>query len=126
MKTAVIIVELIFFLLATLFMAYMAINTIISDFKSRKQRKELDESINKFCQKIPDAVITAEKVEIKNNNETKKENKKSKIKKTEVNYEDMPIVELYKVARKLKVKGYYKLHKNELIKAIKETEIIPE
>lgn len=31
MKTAVIIVELIFFLLATLFMAYMAINTIISD-----------------------------------------------------------------------------------------------
>ena len=126
MKTAVIIVELIFFLLATLFMAYMAINTIISDFKSRKQRKELDESINKFCQKISDAVITAEKVEIKNNNETKKENKKSKIKKTEVNYEDMPIVELYKVARKLKVKGYYKLHKNELIKAIKETEIIPE
>lgn len=126
MKTAVIIVELIFFLLATLLMAYMAINTIISDFKSRKQRKQLDKSINEFCQKISDAVITAEKVEIKNNNETKKENKKSKIKKTEINYEDMPIVELYKVARKLKVKGYYKLHKNELIKAIKETEIIPE
>lgn len=72
MKTAVIIVELIFFLLATLFMAYMAINTIISDFKSRKQRKQLDESINEFCQKISNAVITAEKVEIKNNNETKK------------------------------------------------------
>lgn len=65
MKTAVIIVELIFFLLATLFMAYMAINTIISDFKSRKQRKQLDESINEFCQKISNAVITAEKVEVK-------------------------------------------------------------
>lgn len=126
MKTAVLTVELIFFILATLFMAYMAINTIISDFKSRKQRKQLDESINEFCQKISNAVITAEKVEVKNNNETKKENKKSKIKKTEINYEDMPIVELYKVARNLKVKGYYKLHKNELIKAIRETEIIPE
>lgn len=121
METAVLTVELIFFILVTLFMVYMAINIIISDLKSRKKRKQLDESINKFCQKISNAVITAGKVEAENNNETKKENKKSKI-----NYEDMPLVELYKVARKLKIKGYYKLHKNELIKAIRETEIIPE
>ena len=121
MKTAVLIGELIFFILATLLMGYMCLNVIISDIKSRKQRKQLDKSIGEFCEKLSNAIITAESVE-----EPKKENKKSEIKKTKVDYENMPIVELYKVARDLKVKGYYKLHKKELIKAIKETEILSE
>ena len=110
MKTAVLIGELIFFILATLLMGYMCLNVIISDIKSRKQRKQLDKSIGEFCEKLSNAIITAESVE-----EPKKENKKSEIKKTKVDYENMPIVELYKVARDLKVKGYYKLHKKELI-----------
>lgn len=121
METAVLTVELIFFILATLLIGYMWINAIISDIKSRRQHKQLDKSINEFCEKLSNAIITAESVE-----EPKKENKKSEIKKTKVDYENMPIVELYKVARDLKVKGYYKLHKKELIKAIRETEILSE
>lgn len=122
MKTAVLIVELIFFVLATLLMGYMCVNVIISDIKSRKQRRQLDKSIGEFCEKLSNAVIVAAEEKEK----PKKENKKSEIKKNKVDYENMPIVELYKVARNLKVKGYYKLHKEELIKAIRETEILPE
>ena len=51
MKTAVLIVELIFFVLATLLMGYMCVNVIISDIKSRKQRRQLDKSIGEFCEK---------------------------------------------------------------------------
>lgn len=122
MKTAVLIVELIFFILATLLMGYMCVNVIISDIKSRKQRRQLDKSIGEFCEKLSNAVIVAAEEKEK----PKKEHKKSEIKKNKVDYENMPIVELYKVARNLKVKGYYKLHKEELIKAIRETEILPE
>lgn len=122
MKTAVLIVELIFFVLATLLMGYMCVNVIISDIKSRKQRRQLDKSIGEFCEKLSNAVIVAAEEKEK----PKKENKKSEIKKNKVDYENMPIVELYKVARNLKVKGYYKLHKEELIKAIRETEILSE
>lgn len=122
METAVLTVELIFFILATFFMGYMAINHIILDIKERKQRQKLDKAISEFCDKISNAVITCECEDKK----TTKKAKTSEIKNTKVDYENMPIVELYKVARDLKVKGYYKLHKKELIKAIKETEILSE
>ena len=52
METAVLTVELIFFILATFFMGYMAINHIILDIKERKQRQKLDEAISEFCDKI--------------------------------------------------------------------------
>lgn len=127
METAVLTVELIFFILATFFMGYMAINHIILDIKERKQRQKLDEAISEFCDKISNAVITCEKENNSSDNKSsKKERKTSEIKNTKIDYENMPIVELYKVARNLKVKGYYKLHKKELIKAIKETEILSE
>lgn len=110
MNTAVAVVELIFFILATLFMLYMCINTIITDIKIRKQRKQLDEAFGEFCNKISNAIIV----------ECKKQDDE-KVKKENIDYDKMSISELKKVAKNKKIKGYYNLHKKELIKAIKET-----
>ena len=40
------------------------------------------------------------------------------------NYNDMNFIKLRKIAQKRKIKGYYNLHKDELIKALKETETL--
>lgn len=109
MNTAVAVVELIFFILATLFMLYLSVNTIITDKKAREQSKQLDKAINEFCNKLINAVIESEK-----KNEIK-------VSKNNIDYDKMSILELKKVAKDKKIKGYYNLHKEELIKAIKET-----
>ena len=57
MQTAVLTVELIFFILATLLMGYLTIKTIVSDIKERKQRKQLDNALSQFCDKLTTANI---------------------------------------------------------------------
>lgn len=116
MQTAVLTVELIFFILATLLMGYLTIKTIVSDIKSRKQQKQLDEALSQFCDKLTTAVV-----ECKETSKTETSKKKSM-----PDYDNMNIGELKKVAKGLKIKGYYNLHKKELIKAIKETETVSE
>ena len=88
----------------------MCINTIITDIKIRKQKKQLDEALGEFCKKISNAIIV--ECEKQDNKEVKNEN---------IDYDKMSISELKKVAKNKKIKGYYNLHKKELIKAIKET-----
>lgn len=102
MEIAIAIVTLILLCILTLNALYFFISMIISDWKANKAAKELSNLLNKLM-------------------EEKKMNKT-----TNIDYSKMNIIELKKIAQKKKIKGYYKLSKDELLKVLRETEILPE
>lgn len=102
MEIAIAIVTLILLCILTLNALYFFISMIISDWKANKAAKELSNLLNKLM-------------------EEKKINKT-----TNIDYSKMNIIELKKIAQKKKIKGYYKLSKDELLKVLRETEILPE
>lgn len=100
MEIAIAIVTLILLCILTLNALYFFISMIISDWKANKAVKELSNLLNKLM-------------------EEKKMNKT-----TNIDYSKMNIIELKKIAQKKKIKGYYKLSKDELLKVLRETEIL--
>lgn len=100
METAIAIVTLILLCILTLNALYFFISMIISDWKANKAAKELSNLFNKLI-------------------EEKKVNKT-----TNIDYSKMNIIDLKKIAQKKKIKGYYKLSKDELLKVLRETEIL--
>lgn len=104
METAIAIITLILLCVLTLNALYFFISMIISDWKANKTAKEIS--------KLIDKIIIDNKKEAKRN--------------TSVDYSKMNIIELKKIAQKKKIKGYYKLSKDELLKVLRETEILPE
>ena len=91
---------LILLCILTLNALYFFISMIISDWKANKAAKELSNLFNKLI-------------------EEKKTNKT-----TNIDYSKMNIIDLKKIAQKKKIKGYYKLSKDELLKVLRETEIL--
>ena len=77
---------------------------IISDWRANKAAKELSNLFNKLIE---------EKKAEKSNNKTES-----------IDYSKMNIIDLKKIAQKKKIKGYYKLSKDELLKVLRETEIL--
>lgn len=71
-----------------------------------------------FMKKIDEAVIEC----ITKDDKTKKVNKATTQENN--NYNDMSVIELKKIAQKKKIKGYYNLHKEELVKALEEAETL--
>lgn len=100
METAIAIVTLILLCILTLNALYFFISMIISDWRANKAAKELSNLFNKLI-------------------EEKKANKM-----TNIDYSKMNIIDLKKIAQKKKIKGYYKLSKDELLKVLRETEIL--
>lgn len=100
MEIAIAIVTLILLCILTLNALYFFISMIISDWKANKAAKELSNLLNKLM-------------------EEKKMNKT-----TNIDYSKMNIIDLKKIAQKKKIKGYYKLSKDELLKVLRETEIL--
>lgn len=100
MGIAIAIVTLILLCILTLNALYFFISMIISDWKANKAAKELSNLFNKLI-------------------EEKKTNKT-----TNIDYSKMNIIDLKKIAQKKKIKGYYKLSKDELLKVLRETEIL--
>lgn len=100
MEIAIAIVTLILLCILTLNALYFFISMIISDWKANKAVKELSNLLNKLM-------------------EEKKMNKT-----TNIDYSKMNIIDLKKIAQKKKIKGYYKLSKDELLKVLRETEIL--
>ncbi|MBR2652764.1 MAG: hypothetical protein IKC22_01365 [Bacilli bacterium] len=100
MEIAIAIVTLILLCILTLNALYFFISMIISDWKANKAAKELSNLFNKLI-------------------EEKKTNKT-----TNIDYSKMNIIDLKKIAQKKKIKGYYKLSKDELLKVLRETEIL--
>lgn len=118
METAVIILELITFSLMIIFLSYNLILFIKDRIESKKAEKELNENLNQLKDAIIKKIMEAE-VKVT-------EKKVSKPSKNKKDYEDMNISELKNVAKERKIKGYYNLKKDQLIKTLKETEILPE
>lgn len=100
MEITIAIVTLILLCILTLNALYFFISMIISDWKANKAAKELSNLFNKLI-------------------EEKKTNKT-----TNIDYSKMNIIDLKKIAQKKKIKGYYKLSKDELLKVLRETEIL--
>ena len=100
MEIAIAIVTLILLCILTLNALYFFISMIISDWKANKAAKELSNLLNNLM-------------------EEKKTNKT-----TNIDYSKMNIIDLKKIAQKKKIKGYYKLSKDELLKVLRETEIL--
>ena len=100
MEIAIAMVTLILLCILTLNALYFFISMIISDWKANKAAKELSNLLNKLM-------------------EEKKMNKT-----TNIDYSKMNIIDLKKIAQKKKIKGYYKLSKDELLKVLRETEIL--
>lgn len=118
MEKAVLIMEFISFTLLTIFLLYSLIVMIKNRIEEKREAKRLSDGLNQIkdaiIQKVAEAEVKTEK---------KKDSKKQH---TEKNYEDMTISELKKIAQSKKIKGYYNLKKEQLIKTLKETEILPE
>lgn len=116
METAIQITQLIVLVLMTFLLTYTLINLIRDRIEEKKAQRSFNKTIenisNTLVEKIKDA-----KVEVKDN--------KMSVEETN-NYDNMNISELKKVAQKKKIKGYYNLKKDELVKILKETEILPE
>ncbi|MBQ6631728.1 MAG: hypothetical protein IJH55_06315 [Romboutsia sp.] len=104
METAIAIVTLILLCILTLNALYFFISMIISDWRANKAAKELSNLFNKLIE---------EKKAEKSNNKTES-----------IDYSKMNIIDLKKIAQKKKIKGYYKLSKDELLKVLRETEIL--
>ena len=77
---------------------------IISDWRANKAAKELSNLFNKLIEE--------------------KKSEKSNNKIESIDYSKMNIIDLKKIAQKKKIKGYYKLSKDELLKVLRETEIL--
>lgn len=118
----VLIIEVVLLSLMTVVVLYHLIEIIRRDIQIRKTSKIIDEAADKFMKKIDDAVIEC----VTKDNKTKKVNKKVNKATTQENnnYNDMSVIELKKIAQKKKIKGYYNLHKEELVKALKEAETL--
>ena len=114
----VLIIEVVLLILMTIAVLYHLIEIIRRDIQIRKTSKIIDEAADKFMKKIDDAVIEC----ITKDNKTKKTNKATTQEKN--NYNDMSVIELKKIAQKKKIKGYYNLHKEELVKALEEAETL--
>lgn len=104
MEIAIAIVTLILLCILTLNALYFFISMIISDWRANKAAKELSNLFNKLIE---------EKKAEKSNNKTES-----------IDYSKMNIIDLKKIAQKKKIKGYYKLSKDELLKVLRETEIL--
>lgn len=104
MEIAIAIVTLILLCILTLNASYFFISMIISDWRANKAAKELSNLFNKLIE---------EKKAEKSNNKTES-----------IDYSKMNIIDLKKIAQKKKIKGYYKLSKDELLKVLRETEIL--
>ena len=104
METAIAIITLILLCVLTLNALYFFISMIISDWRANKAAKELSNLFNKLIE---------EKKAEKSNNKTES-----------IDYSKMNIIDLKKIAQKKKIKGYYKLSKDELLKVLRETEIL--
>lgn len=104
MGIAIAIVTLILLCILTLNALYFFISMIISDWRANKAAKELSNLFNKLIE---------EKKAEKSNNKTES-----------IDYSKMNIIDLKKIAQKKKIKGYYKLSKDELLKVLRETEIL--
>lgn len=109
MEIAIAIVTLILLCILTLNALYFFISMIISDWRANKAAKELSNLFNKL---IEEKKIEEKKAE-KSNNKTES-----------IDYSKMNIIDLKKIAQKKKIKGYYKLSKDELLKVLRETEIL--
>ncbi len=118
----VLIIEVVLLSLMTVVVLYHLIEIIRRDIQIRKTSKIIDEAADKFMKKIDDAVIEC----VTKDNKTKKVNKKVNKATTQENnnYNDMSVIELKKIAQKKKIKGYYNLHKEELVKALEEAETL--
>lgn len=118
----VLIIEVVLLSLMTVVVLYHLIEIIRRDIQIRKTSKIIDEAADKFMKKIDDAVIEC----VTKDNKTKKINKKVNKATTQENnnYNDMSVIELKKIAQKKKIKGYYNLHKEELVKALEEAETL--
>lgn len=103
----VLIIEVVLLILMTIAVLYHLIEIIRRDIQIRKTSKIID-----------DAVIEC----ITKDNKTKKANKATTQENN--NYNDMSVIELKKIAQKKKIKGYYNLHKEELVKALEEAETL--
>lgn len=112
------IIEIVLLSLMTVIALYYLIEVIRRDIQIRKTSKIIDEAADKFMKKIDEAVIEC----ITKDNETKKVNKTTTQENN--NYNDMSVIELKKIAQKKKIKGYYNLHKEELVKALEEAETL--
>lgn len=111
----VLIIEVVLLILMTIAVLYHLIEIIRRDIQIRKTSKIIDEAADKFMKKIDDAVIECITKDNKANKATTQENN---------NYNDMSVIELKKIAQKKKIKGYYNLHKEELVKALEEAETL--
>lgn len=117
-EKVVLIIEVVLLSLMTVVALYYLIEVIRRDIQIRKTSKIIDKAADKFMKKIDEAVIEC----------IIKDNKAKKVNKTTTqennNYNDMSVIELKKIAQKKKIKGYYNLHKEELVKALEEAETL--
>ena len=104
MEIAIAIVTLILLCILTLNALYFFVSMIISDWRANKAAKELSNLFNKLIEE--------------------KKSEKSNNKIESIDYSKMNIIDLKKIAQKKKIKGYYKLSKDELLKVLRETEIL--
>lgn len=114
----VLIIEVVLLSLMTVVVLYHLIEIIRRDIQIRKTSKTIDEAADKFMKKIDEAVIEC----ITKDDKTKKVNKATTQENN--NYNNMSVIELKKIAQKKKIKGYYNLHKEELVKALEEAETL--
>lgn len=118
----VLIIEVVLLSLMTVVVLYHLIEIIRRDIQIRKTSKIIDEAADKFMKKIDEAVIECITKDDKTKDKTKKVNKATTQENN--NYNDMSVIELKKIAQKKKIKGYYNLHKEELVKALEEAETL--
>lgn len=117
-EKVLLIIEAVLLSLMTIAALYYLIEVIRRDIQIRKTSKIIDKAADKFMKKIDEAVIEC----------IIKDDKAKKVNKTTTqennNYNDMSVIELKKIAQKKKIKGYYNLHKEELVKALEEAETL--
>lgn len=112
------IIEVVLLSLMTVAILYHLIEITRRDIQIRKTSKMIGEAADKFMKKIDEAAIEC----ITKDDKTKKINKATTQENN--NYNDMSIIELKKIAQKKEIKGYYNLHKEELVKALEEAETL--
>lgn len=124
LEKAVLIFEIVLLSLFVFITLYHFIEIIRRDIQIRKTAVIINKAANKFIKIIDDIAIECIKdndnMDIVNNQTMQETNSCQE----NNNYNDMNFIKLRKIAQKRKIKGYYNLHKDELIKALKETETL--
>lgn len=124
LEKAVLIFEIVLLSLFVFITLYHFIEIIRRDIQIRKTAVIINKAANKFIKIIDDIAIECIKdndnMDIANNQTMQETNSCQE----NNNYNDMNFIKLRKIAQKRKIKGYYNLHKDELIKALKETETL--